>query len=89
MNLQWVSKVPRNEFPTQQQRGARKTTLSLQTAIMPSTMPRIRNKPHHSPHKRIKIVYQFLSGVSAKAITAKFDVTPSAVYNIHYRYKQQ
>lgn len=48
-----------------------------------------RNKPHHSPHKRTKIVHQFLSGVSAKAIAAKFDLTPSAVYNVHYRYKHQ
>jgi transposase len=52
-------------------------------------MPRIASKSHHSPHKRTKVVHQFLSGVSARAIAAKFDLTRSAVYNIHYRYKQQ
>lgn len=52
-------------------------------------MPRISQKPHHSPHKRTKIVHQFLSGVSAKAIAAKFDLTPRAVYGITQRYKHQ
>jgi transposase len=52
-------------------------------------MPGNRNKPHHSPHKRTKIVWQYLSGVSAKAVAAKFDLTPSAVYSIHQRYKNQ
>jgi transposase len=48
-----------------------------------------RNKPHHSPHKRAKIVAQYLSGVSAKAIAAKFDLSAQAVYNINQRYKNQ
>lgn len=52
-------------------------------------MPQNTNKPHHSPHKRTKIVYNYLSGVSAKAVAAKYNVTPRAVYNINQRYKVQ
>jgi transposase len=52
-------------------------------------MPGNRCKPHHSPHKRAKIVGLYLSGVSAKALAAKFDLTARAVYNIAQRYKHQ
>ncbi|KAK7214848.1 hypothetical protein V2G26_002851 [Clonostachys chloroleuca] len=83
------SKVPVNSSTPAQQRGSRVATFQLATLTTLSIMPRISQKPHHSPHKHTKIIYQFLSSVSAKAIAAKFDLTPRAVYSITQRYKHQ
>lgn len=52
-------------------------------------MPRIRQKTHHSPHKRTRIVIMKDLGVPLDEIVAKEGVTKHAIFRIVRRYRSQ
>jgi transposase len=46
-------------------------------------------KPHHSPHKRTRIVWRYNSGISAARIAREEGVSRHAIYGVVRRYQEQ
>jgi transposase len=52
-------------------------------------MPRVRQKTHHSPHKRTRIVMMKDLGVPLDEIVAKEGIIKHAIFGIVRRYRSQ